>query len=408
MRRFLTIAFLLLAPGNLLAQVTGRSYGGASPNAGSVNVGVNVNPQTGDYTLVCTTSANTDRFGEIEFNLTAAHTVTVPQAGGNACTQQGWGFVLRNTSASTAILTVANQSVSCSGSCSLFEPEAVSTKTILPGAALFVYSDAITSVGNYHAIPIPKAPGGVNIQTSSYTMTTLDKEKLVIMNCTASCTLTMPATPPTSDWFVHAISVGSNTATVSLNSLQLNGSSTVPTLNSTNVFTWFTNGSNYFGDVSFGSGASGCTISGSQYQIVSVNSGGTGCTPSNITTDSTLNDLIIPGYIQQGTAFSTGTITLGDLATFTASNTVGNATAVGSFIGVFSVTTGYISTMGKVTVNLDSTVTVTHGDVICQSGSSPALGHDNASAACPSGLTVGYVATDATSVASATVLLSRF
>jgi hypothetical protein len=105
--------------------------------------GVNVDPQTGNYTFACPT----DRFGEIEFNISAAATLTLPQAGSTTCTQSSMGMVVRNTATSTAILTI-------SPTTSTFQPEGTSSISIVPGAALFIYSDATSSTGNYHAIRI--------------------------------------------------------------------------------------------------------------------------------------------------------------------------------------------------------------------------------------------------------------
>lgn len=210
--------------------------------------GVSVDSQTVNYTAQCPT----DRLGEIEFPITAATTLTVPQAGSSTCWQSNAGMVIRNPSSSTAILTIANQSVSCSGACSTFQPEGTSSFQLVPGAAAFLYSDATTSTGNWHDVPIATPFGGVNVQTTSYLATLLDKDKIIVMNCSSACALTLPATPPTAKWNVGVLSIGSTVATVSLNGLNFNGSSTAPTLATGFVGQARTDGSNYFGDLTPG------------------------------------------------------------------------------------------------------------------------------------------------------------
>jgi len=212
-----------------------------SYNSSSVVVngyeGVNVNPQTGNYTLACPT----DRFGEVEFNISTAATLSVPQAGSTTCLQANTGFVVRNAPTSTAVLTVTLTT-------STFQPEGGSSHTILPGAGLFVYSDAVASTGNYHALESPASFGGVSVKTASYTATAADRNKMLVMNCTASCALTLPAAPPNSAWAIWAETIGSTVATISLNSLNFNGGATAPVLISYMPIMVRTDGTNYYGD----------------------------------------------------------------------------------------------------------------------------------------------------------------
>jgi hypothetical protein len=209
--------------------------------------GVNVDPQTGDHTFSCPT----DRLGEIEFNIPAAHGFYLPQAGSSACTQSSMAMVVRNAASSTAILTLCSgtgTSGSCTAGSSTFQPEATNSINLIPGAAAFVYSDATTSTGNYHDIPIASPFGGVNTQTANYTATLLDKDKLIVMNCASACALTLPAAPPSSKWNIGAMSIGSTLATVSLNSLNFNGGPSAPALIKYMPIMVRTDGSNYFGD----------------------------------------------------------------------------------------------------------------------------------------------------------------
>ena len=206
-------------------------------------LGVNVDPQTGNYTFACPT----DRIGEIEFNITAAATLTLPQAGSTACTGSNMALVVRNTSSSTAILAITPTT-------STFQPEGSASINVLPGGGVFIYSDAVSSVGNYHDLPIPTAFGGVNVQTTNYTETQLDKDKMVVMNCSGACTLTLANPPPSAKFNGTILSIGSTLATVSLNSLNFNGASTPPTLATGKVLQLRTDGTNYFGDIGGTSG----------------------------------------------------------------------------------------------------------------------------------------------------------
>jgi hypothetical protein len=169
-------------------------------------LGVAVNPQTGGYTLNCSTG---DRFDEIEFNISAASTLSIPQAGGTACTQTNYGFVVRNASTSTAVLTVT-------ATTSLFEPEASSSKSLLPGESAFVYSDAVSSTGNYHAVVVHASEGGTVTYTASSGPNANDNGKLVIMNCTSACTYTVGPQFSTQSWHIRVMSVGSTLATITL------------------------------------------------------------------------------------------------------------------------------------------------------------------------------------------------
>jgi hypothetical protein len=213
--------------------------------------GIPVNSQTTSYTLSCPT----DRFDEIDYTTTSSGVVlTVPQAGSSACLQSNVGWVIRNATTSTFILTVSNQTSGCSGTCSLFEPEASVSKTILPGAGLFIYSDAASAVGNYHALDVPSLFGTVNVQTSAYTLTAADRNKLVVMNCSSACAATLPAAPPDGKWTSFIMSIGSTLATVSLNSLTFNGAGTAPTLTTGHIIQIRTDATNYYGDISSSGG----------------------------------------------------------------------------------------------------------------------------------------------------------
>lgn len=264
--------------------------------------GVNVDPQTGNATFSCTT----DRNGEIEFNITASATLTLPQAGSTACTQSNMAMVVRNASISTAALTI-------SPTTSTFLPEASTSINVIPGGAVFIYSDAVSGTGNYHDIPIPTAFGGVSVKTANYTLSLLDKDKMIVMNCTAACVATLPATPPSSKWNAAVLSIGTTLATVSLNSLNFNGTSTAPILATGYSVQVRTDGTNYFGDIASSQVNAGLLGQGAYYAApgtgvspipgrVYLNTAsefGAQCTAAATALGSTGGEIIIP---QTGTA----------------------------------------------------------------------------------------------------------
>jgi len=185
-------------------------------------MGVNVNAQTGSYTFSCAG----DRLGEIEFNFSGSGgTFTIPQAGSTTCTQSNMGFVTRNAPTSQFIEQVT-------ATTSLFEPEGVSSKYLLPGESMFVYSDAATGVGNYHSVVVHAAEGGTVTYTTSTTASPGDNGKRVVMNCPSSpCIYHLTTQFPNLSWHIYLVSEGSTLATVSLAAgTTFNLSSTPPVL----------------------------------------------------------------------------------------------------------------------------------------------------------------------------------
>ena len=252
--------------------------------------GVSVDAQTGNYTFSCPT----DRLGEIEFNISSAATLTLPQAGSTACLGSSMALVVRNTSTSTAILTI-------SATTSTFQPEAVSTLSIIPGAGVFIYSDATSSTGNYHDLGIATPYGGVNTQTANYTLTLLDKDKLVVMNCSSACAASLPASPPSTKWNSGVISIGSTTATLSLNSLNYNGGATAPVLLKYQPLFFRTDGSNYFGDVPLVAGSNvTLTPSANGLTVAATGSGGANTALSNLAAVSINTSLLAQTGVDLG------------------------------------------------------------------------------------------------------------
>jgi hypothetical protein len=68
------------------------------------------------------------------------------------------------------------------------------------------------------------------MKTTSYAALAADAGKLIVMNCSSACTLTLPATPQSPVWTIWVASIGSTQAVVSPNGLTLNGSTSSVTV----------------------------------------------------------------------------------------------------------------------------------------------------------------------------------
>jgi hypothetical protein len=94
--------------------------------------------------------------------------------------------------------------------------------------------------------------GGTSIHTTSYTVALSDDGSMVVMNCSAACTVTLPNPQPAPKWYARILSIGSTTATVALGgSMTWNGGPNVPILNSFRLLTVYADSatsSNYDGE----------------------------------------------------------------------------------------------------------------------------------------------------------------
>src|ERR1700685_3358760 len=111
--------------------------------------------------------------------------------------------------------------------------------------------------------------GGISFQTTSYTTQASDYNTTIYANCPSACTITLLGTPYYS-YTVAVESVGSSVATISLNGLNYNGSSTAPTLISYRSISFVSDGNNYFGEVPFMAGANMSFTSSSNSVTLSV------------------------------------------------------------------------------------------------------------------------------------------
>jgi len=175
----------------------------------------------------------------------------------------GYSIGVQNVSTSTLTITPpGGDTLSVIGN-------SVASIAIPQGQTVYFTTDGVTT---YYAsapavagtnVTITPGPGGntfaatgtsftpaQSTKTTSYTITSADFAAFThfVFNCSSACTATLPATAPTAGGRVWIESIGSTLATVSLNSLNFNGASAVPVLNSFRPLYVVTDGSNYFGD----------------------------------------------------------------------------------------------------------------------------------------------------------------
>jgi hypothetical protein len=86
--------------------------------------------------------------------------------------------------------------------------------------------------------------GGVNAQTTSYAAQPGDVGKLITMNC-AACTLTLPATPPYSQWTITVKNLNAGGLVIDPNGASLDGSASLVALASGNWIIITSNGNAY-------------------------------------------------------------------------------------------------------------------------------------------------------------------
>jgi len=84
------------------------------------------------------------------------------------------------------------------------------------------------------------------IKTRSYAAVAADVGRLIVMNCSTACTLTLPNPVPSPNWTIWVSSIGAGTVRVSPNGLQMNGSSSNLILNAPGGLQVLTDNANYF------------------------------------------------------------------------------------------------------------------------------------------------------------------
>lgn len=104
----------------------------------------------------------------------------------------------------------------------------------------------------------PWPSGGSNTYTSAHTLGMSDNNRLVVMNCSSACAVTLPNPQPRSDFNVRIVSIGSSVATLTLgSSMTWNGGGSVPALNSFRVIPVFADtatSTDYYGEATLVAG----------------------------------------------------------------------------------------------------------------------------------------------------------
>lgn len=89
-------------------------------------------------------------------------------------------------------------------------------------------------------------PGGVNEQTTSYTLVSTDSGHIVAINDASAATATLPSTPPSATWNAWIENIGAGLLTLDPNGLELDGASSSVVLSQYQGIYISTDGSNYF------------------------------------------------------------------------------------------------------------------------------------------------------------------
>lgn len=136
--------------------------------------------------------------------------------------------------------------------------------------------------------PLPALPqgcvipaNGAVVKTTSYSALANDLGKLLVMNCSADCTLTLPSTPQSPVWMLFVQTIGAGRVTIARNGLTINGAAadyTVPQFVGAIIEVW-TDNSNYFVGglprtrsivVSFGDAVTGAALTTAEVQYITI------------------------------------------------------------------------------------------------------------------------------------------
>jgi len=119
-----------------------------------------------------------------------------------------------------------------------------------------------------------QSTGFAQVKTVNYPAVSGDEGTLLsFAGPGASITLTLPATPPDSGWWVAVENVGPATLTVAPNGLTIDGSASSLSLNTNQGVLIFTDGTNYFTFRGFSSGVGGVNVQTISYAAIQGDSG---------------------------------------------------------------------------------------------------------------------------------------
>lgn len=254
---------------NSNGQPIAGTCGGAATGSGTVSSTTASSGQLPLYSAATTVAADPN----LDDSVTSLNALTYKGSGGVTAPS------FQSSSTAAGCLYLGG---STSGVASLCAQPVAGTYTLLWPNTAGASGQVLTSGGSGQPMTwtnpsgTSSANGGVSVQVTSYTLQASDSGTLVVFNCSAACTATLPSSP-VGTFHVQILSVGSNVATVSLNGTNYNGNSTAPVLNTFRPLALSSDGTNYWGDAPIVAG-SGITItpSSSNFTIASTTSGNTG------------------------------------------------------------------------------------------------------------------------------------
>lgn len=91
-----------------------------------------------------------------------------------------------------------------------------------------------------------QATGLAQVKTANYTAIVTDEGSLLTFNTASAVTLTLPATPPDSGWWISVMNINTGTLTIARNGLTIDGAVANLTLGQNQGMVIFTDGFNYF------------------------------------------------------------------------------------------------------------------------------------------------------------------
>lgn len=168
---------------------------------------------------------------EVVFNSSSALTYTLLNPPANS----KWATAVQNVG--SAAITIARNGTSIDG--------VAANLTLKPGQGLNIFWDSITSA-YYTVRGLGPVYGGVLVKTADYTVASTDDGLLIVLNSSASHTLTLPATPPSAKWKIKIQNIGTAAWTLARNGNQIDDAGADVTVQPNSGMDVFTDFTNYF------------------------------------------------------------------------------------------------------------------------------------------------------------------